>query len=74
MNRFTLLKSKRYAPLAKYSIVEINGVQFLQGTLEIPISVGVVGGAIRTHPSYTFSLSLLKNPSAKTLAQVFLIV
>ena len=53
-----------YRPL---SLWDYDG-ETLTGTLEAPISVGVVGGMTALHPLCKFSLKLLKNPSATRLA------
>lgn len=45
-------------------------ISVLTGTIDVPISVGTVGGALQTHPTYKFSHDLLGRPDAKTLAQV----
>lgn len=36
----------KYQPLSRYEIIERKGVQYFKGTLELPISVGTVGGAL----------------------------
>ena len=41
-----------YQPLTRYEIVERKGEQYFKGTLEIPISVGTVGGAFEKNPIY----------------------
>ena len=46
----------------------------LVGELELPMSIGTVGGAIRVHPLAKFSLGLLDVESAKELAQVIVSV
>ena len=64
----------RYGPLAEYHIEYTDATNktdgSLCGELEIPISVGVAGGAIQAHPLYKFSLELLNKPNAQTLAGV----
>src|SRR5699024_10146620 len=42
----------------------------LVGELELPMSLGVVGGATRVHPTARFALSMLHIQSAKELAGV----
>ena len=51
-------------PLTEY---EIKGNTFY-GRIEMPISVGSQGGAIKSTPSYVNSLKILDYPDAVTLA------
>lgn len=46
----------------------------LVGELELPMSIGIVGGATRVHPLAQFSLRLLDVKSAEELAQVIVAV
>lgn len=46
----------------------------LVGELELPMSIGIVGGATRVHPLAQFSLKLLDVSSASELAQVIVAV
>ncbi|WP_156291618.1 hydroxymethylglutaryl-CoA reductase, degradative [Oceanobacillus salinisoli] len=46
----------------------------LVGELELPISVGIVGGATRVHPLAKFAMNILQVKSAKELAQVIVAV
>jgi hydroxymethylglutaryl-CoA reductase len=46
----------------------------LVGELELPMSIGTVGGATRVHPMAKFALELLNVTSAKELAQVIVSV
>ncbi|WP_085993615.1 hydroxymethylglutaryl-CoA reductase, degradative [Oceanobacillus senegalensis] len=46
----------------------------LVGELELPMSIGTVGGATRVHPLAKFSLDLLNISTAKELAQVIVAV
>lgn len=55
--------SGQYSPLTK---VEINGNHF-KFTLDLPISIGVVGGLTNLHPLVKFSLKMLGNPNAQEL-------
>jgi hydroxymethylglutaryl-CoA reductase len=52
-----------YSPLTKVTL-ENNKFKFL---LDLPISLGVVGGLTNLHPLVKLSLQLLGNPSAKEL-------
>ena len=56
-------RSGQYSPLTKV-ILNDNKLRFI---LEIPISLGVVGGLTNLHPLVKLSLQLLGNPSAKEL-------
>jgi len=42
----------------------------LRGVLEIPMSVGILGGAINVHPSFKLSLKILNVSKAEELAKV----
>jgi hydroxymethylglutaryl-CoA reductase len=46
----------------------------LRGFLEMPMAVGIVGGATRVHPAAQAALKLLKIESAAELAQVIVSV
>lgn len=60
-------RSGRYAPLSQWEI-DKNGD--LIGTLEMPLAVGIVGGATRVHPSAQVALKILKVKTAVELAGV----
>jgi hydroxymethylglutaryl-CoA reductase len=60
-------RSGRYTSLSTWSVEE-NGN--LRGFLEMPMAVGIVGGATRVHPAAQAALKLLKIESAAELAQV----
>lgn len=57
----------RYVPLSQWEI-DKNGD--LVGTLEMPLAVGIVGGATRAHPSAQVALRILKVKTAVELAGV----
>lgn len=59
-----------YKPLSQYHIIEINNIKYLYGSLKIPMSIGVVGGAIQTNPIYSNCLKILGNPSSSELAGI----
>ncbi|MEM2511703.1 MAG: hydroxymethylglutaryl-CoA reductase, degradative, partial [Ignisphaera sp.] len=59
-------RSGTYKPLSNWNIE--NG--YLVGTLEIPLQVGVVGGATKTHPVAQIALKILDVKTAKELAEV----
>ena len=57
----------QYRPLTRW-VVDADGT--LQGTIELPLQVGTVGGPIRVHPRVKANLALLGNPRARQLAGV----
>ena len=63
-----------YKPLTKYRIVYEEGVEFLEGSIEMPISVGTRGGAIHSNPLYIQNLDLLGSPSSSQLAEIMMSV
>lgn len=60
-------RSGRYTSLSTWSLDEEN--QRLQGTLELPLSAGTVGGATRVHPIAQIALKILGVKSAGELAE-----
>lgn len=60
-------RSGRYTSLTTW---EIDGQGALIGVLEMPMALGIVGGATRTHPAAQAALKLMKTTSAQELAQV----
>lgn len=60
-------RSGRYTSLSNW---EINGAGHLVGTLELPMAVGLVGGATKTHPAAQAALELLGVTSAQELAEI----
>jgi len=60
-------RSGRYSSLTRW---EISGDGALVGTLEMPMALGIVGGATRTHPAARAALELMKVTSARQLAEV----
>lgn len=64
-------RSGRYTSLSTWSTDE-NGD--LRGFLEMPMAVGMVGGATRVHPGAQAALKLMKITSAAELAQVIVSV
>ncbi len=60
-------RSGRYSPL---SVWEKNEEEDLIGYLEMPMVVGIVGGATRVNPIAKISLKILGVKSAKELAEV----
>jgi len=49
---------------------EINSSGHLVGTLELPMALGIVGGATKTHPAAQAALNLMNVTSASELAEV----
>ena len=60
-------RSGRYTSLSHW---EIAGDGALVGTLEMPMAVGIVGGATRTHPAAQAALRLMRIGSAQELGEV----
>jgi len=56
----------RYRPLSRW---ETDG-DYLYGSLEMPLAVGIVGGATKTHPIARISLKILGVKTAQELAEV----
>jgi hydroxymethylglutaryl-CoA reductase len=56
-----------YKPLARYELTPGGGVA---GSLEMPLAVGIVGGATRTHPTAQACLKILGVTTADELARV----
>lgn len=60
-------RSGRYLPLSQW---EVDAQGALVGTLEMPLAVGIVGGATRVHPSAQLALKILGVESAVALAEI----
>jgi hydroxymethylglutaryl-CoA reductase len=60
-------RSGRYTSLTKW---EIDTSGHLVGTLEMPMALGLVGGATKTHPAAQAALRILGVTSAQELAEV----
>jgi len=56
-----------YKPLSRW---EVDEESFLNGYLELPLQVGIIGGATRVHPVAKIALKILGVSSAKELAEV----
>jgi len=56
-----------YRPLSHW---ERDAEGKLVGTLELPLAVGIVGGATRVHPTARLALKILRVGSARELAEV----
>ena len=55
----------RYRSLTRWWV---DGRGNLEGSIELPIQVGVVGGQVRSHPTVVSNLKILRNPSARELS------
>ena len=64
----------RYKPLTYFKIIEVNDTQYLYGSLTLPISCGVVGGAINSNDNYKNMYKLLGNPNSQELSQIMVSV
>ena len=65
----------QYKPLTTYRITKgVDGEDYLQGSIEIPISVGTRGGVTHSNPLYIQNLELLKNPTSSHLAEIMVCV
>lgn len=60
-----------YRSMTKWSVDEEGN---LVGELELPMSIGIVGGAIRVHPISQLAHKILRTESASELAQVIVAV
>jgi hydroxymethylglutaryl-CoA reductase len=71
----------RYTSLTEWSLVTTadSGLQtakatHLHGILEMPLSVGTVGGATKAHPTARVSMKILGQPNARRLAEIMVAV
>jgi hydroxymethylglutaryl-CoA reductase len=64
-------RSGRYTSLSEWS-VDADGV--LHGRLEMPMAVGIVGGATRVHPTARACLRLMRVATARELAEIIVSV
>jgi hydroxymethylglutaryl-CoA reductase len=64
-------RNGRYTSLSKY---EKNSDGDLVASLEMPMAVGIVGGATKTHPTARIALKIMGIKSASELAQVIVCV
>lgn len=61
-------RNGRYASLARF---ERNDAGDLVGTLEMPLAIGLVGGATRVHPVARTCVAILGAESAQEMARIF---
>jgi len=64
-------RSGRYTSLSTWSKDETGN---LIGSIEMPMAVGIIGGATRSHPVAKTALKLLNPSSASELAQIIVAV
>jgi hydroxymethylglutaryl-CoA reductase len=69
-------RNGRYSSLSDWSLLAgpDGSITHLRGKLKMPLSVGTVGGATRTHPTAKTAIKILKNPDARTLAEIMVAV
>ncbi len=60
-------RSGRYTSLTRW---EIDNQGNLVGSIELPMAMGIVGGATKTHPAALAALDMMKVGSANELAEV----
>ncbi len=60
-------RNGRYTALTRWERTSSGG---LSGSIELPVALGLVGGATRTHPAAQAALRLLRVETATELAQV----
>jgi len=60
-------RSGRYEPLSRW---EKNADGDLVGTIELPIAIGLIGGATKTHPTARVNVRILGVKTATELAEV----
>merc|ERR1712070_573246 len=60
----------QYRGLTRYTIQD----GCLEGSIQMPMAVGTVGGALATHPTYRYVHEILGSPDAATLAAVLVCV
>jgi hydroxymethylglutaryl-CoA reductase len=65
----------RYTSLSEWSLVKHGAeITALRGVLEMPLSVGTVGGATKAHPTARVALKILGQPDARSLAEIIVAV
>lgn len=63
-------RSGRYTSLTEWSVVTTSDITYLRGVLDMPLSVGTVGGATKAHPTARVSMKILGQPNARRLAEI----
>src|SRR3989338_7648757 len=64
---YASVKNKKYSPLTKFEKTKSGD---LKGTLEMPMAVGLVGGATKVHPVAKVNIKILGVQTARELAEV----
>jgi hydroxymethylglutaryl-CoA reductase len=67
----------RYTSLTEWSLITTNNqlpITHLRGILDMPLSVGTVGGATRAHPTARVAMKVLGEPNARQLAEIMVSV
>lgn len=66
------LNTESRLSMSKYWISDdkLKGETMLNGSLEVPMPVGVVGGSLKSNPAVVTNLQLLGTPSANELAEI----
>jgi len=64
---FAAFGKKQYSPLTRYSKTSSGD---LKGEIEMPMALGLVGGATKTHPVAKISLNILGVKTANELAEI----
>jgi hydroxymethylglutaryl-CoA reductase len=74
-------RNGRYTSLTEWSLVtlgpsssEAGQITHLHGVLDMPLSVGTVGGATKAHPTARVSMKILGQPNARWLAEIMVAV
>lgn len=72
---YPYIKYGKYGPLSNYKMFKNeNGEFYFRGALELPMSVGIVGGVIQNNPIYENSMRLLGYPNAQQLGEILVCV
>ena len=68
-------RNGHYTSLTEWSLLDHPSLgPALHGRLEMPLSVGVVGGATKAHSTARVALKILGQPNARTLAEIMVAV
>jgi hydroxymethylglutaryl-CoA reductase len=67
-------RNGRYSSLSHWTLSSDANTLSLCGRLEMPLSVGTVGGATKSHPTARVSMKILGDPDARTLAEIMVAV
>ena len=67
-------RTGRYSSLTEWALIQHTDKTHLRGILDMPLSVGVVGGATKSHPTARVSMKILGQPDARTLAEIMVSV